>query len=77
MAPIRETEAIAIVGIGCRFPGNAESSSRLWTVFNDGVSAWSKFPDDWLNIEGFFHPSAARTDSVSLSQFHSPPRELC
>lgn len=55
---------IAIVGVGCRFPGGASSPERLWEVLSNGQSAWSEFPPDRMNINGFYHPSPERSDGV-------------
>jgi acyl transferase domain-containing protein/acyl carrier protein len=42
----QEREPLAIVGMSCRFPGGADSPSRLWQLARDGVDAISGFPDD-------------------------------
>ena len=39
-------EPIAIVGIGCRYPGGANSPAALWELLADGVDATSGFPTD-------------------------------
>ncbi len=39
-------EPVAIVGMGCRFPGGASSSQRLWELVSAGVDAVSSFPAD-------------------------------
>ncbi|MBP2328656.1 acyl transferase domain-containing protein/NADPH:quinone reductase-like Zn-dependent oxidoreductase [Kibdelosporangium banguiense] len=39
-------EPIAIVGMGCRYPGGADSPDRLWQLVTDGVDAISGWPDD-------------------------------
>ncbi|MEU6076604.1 SDR family NAD(P)-dependent oxidoreductase [Micromonospora sp. NPDC047074] len=39
-------EPIAIVGMGCRFPGGATSPERLWDLVATGVDAVSGFPTD-------------------------------
>ena len=40
------TEAIAIVGIGCRYPGGAHSAEELWRLVAEGHDAISEFPTD-------------------------------
>ncbi|WP_040723689.1 type I polyketide synthase [Nocardia veterana] len=39
-------EPLAIVGIGCRFPGGVMSRHDLWNLVASGVDAISGFPDD-------------------------------
>ena len=39
-------EPIAIVGIGCRFPGGADSPRRLWELLAAGGDGISGFPED-------------------------------
>ena len=49
-------EPIAIVGIGCRYPG-ASSPQALWELLDGGVDAISGFPEDrgW-DLERLYHP---------------------
>ncbi|WP_053715142.1 type I polyketide synthase [Saccharothrix sp. NRRL B-16348] len=39
-------EPIAIIGIGCRYPGGVESPDDLWRLVADGVDAIGDFPTD-------------------------------
>ncbi|MBH1937762.1 acyltransferase domain-containing protein, partial [Streptomyces sp. AV19] len=39
-------EAIAIVGISCRFPGGVSSAEDLWQLVTAGKDAVGEFPDD-------------------------------
>ena len=59
-----EPTPVVIVGMACRFPGDASRPEALWTALSAGESAWSEFPQDRLNINGFYHPSPERSDSV-------------
>ena len=65
----KETEAmepIAIVGMAMRFPGASHSSEQFWQMLSEGRSAHKKIPKERFDIEGYYHPDAARAGSVSL-----------
>ncbi|MFI2765675.1 type I polyketide synthase, partial [Streptomyces echinatus] len=48
-----EQEPIAIIGMGCRFPGGVSSPEELWRLVAEGQDAISEFPSDrgW-NLSG-------------------------
>jgi len=56
-AAARDHEPIAIVGIGCRYPGGADSPDELWRVVASGIDTVSVFPADrgW-DVEGLYGP---------------------
>ncbi|WP_394831509.1 SDR family NAD(P)-dependent oxidoreductase [Pendulispora rubella] len=56
-AGVSVDEPIAIVAMGCRFPGGVQSPSELWEVLVQGTDAVSDFPRDrgW-NLDALFHP---------------------
>ncbi|KAA2265764.1 SDR family NAD(P)-dependent oxidoreductase [Solihabitans fulvus] len=47
-------EPIAVVGVGCRFPGGVERVEDLWRIAVDGVDATGGFPGDrgWVGPDG-------------------------
>ncbi len=57
----QQHEPIAIVGIGCHFPGEADSAEDLWQMLVAGRDAVTEFPTDrgW-DIERLFDPAADR-----------------
>jgi acyl transferase domain-containing protein/acyl carrier protein len=59
-APLRSAasdEPIAIVGIGCHFPGGVDSPEALWELVSGGHDAVTEFPQDrgW-DLERLYHP---------------------
>jgi acyl transferase domain-containing protein/NADP-dependent 3-hydroxy acid dehydrogenase YdfG/acyl carrier protein len=46
IAAVANEEPIAIVGIGCRFPGGADSPELLWQLLEEGRDGMSGFPTD-------------------------------
>ncbi|MDI3284216.1 type I polyketide synthase [Polyangium sp. 15x6] len=52
-----ENEPIAIIGIGCRYPGGVESPEDLWRLVREGVDAIGPFPSDrgW-DVDAVYDP---------------------
>ena len=55
----RERDAIAIIGIGCRFPGGVSDAESFWKLLEEGTDAVSEIPADRWNIERFYDPEPA------------------
>ncbi|MFG2716663.1 type I polyketide synthase, partial [Streptomyces goshikiensis] len=58
---VRDDEPIAIVGLGCRYPGGVESPDDLWRLVLEGRDVISGFPDDrgW-DVDGLFDTDPGR-----------------
>ncbi|KAF4636598.1 hypothetical protein G7Y89_g1488 [Cudoniella acicularis] len=65
-----ESEAIAIVGLSCRFPGEASSPEEFWKLLVSGRSARTEIPADRFNIDAFYHSNSERTDSLNVRHGH-------
>ncbi|WP_249645181.1 type I polyketide synthase [Nocardia sputi] len=40
----QQSEPVAVIGMGCRFPGGADDPESFWTLLSDGVDAVSERP---------------------------------
>lgn len=52
---ITRKEPIAIIGMGCRFPG-ADNPEAFWQLLIRGVDAISEIPENRWNKQAFYHP---------------------
>lgn len=71
---VRQTESlpIAIIGMGCRFPGDTTSPEKLWKLCTQARSAWSEIPQDRYNQKAFFHPDGETKGTVSVDEYCEP-----
>src|ERR1700733_14683457 len=56
---------IAIVGIGCRFPGGVTDPKSFWRLLRDGVDAISEIPSDRIDIGTYYDPRPALPGKMS------------
>ncbi|MDZ4719317.1 MAG: polyketide synthase, partial [Roseiflexaceae bacterium] len=47
---------IAIIGMGCRFPG-ADSIAEFWQLLHDGIEAVGEIPADRWDIDAYYDPN--------------------
>lgn len=51
-----QTHPVAIVGMGCRLPGNVEDPQAFWELLNNGQDAICEVPEDHWDIEAYYSP---------------------
>uniref|UniRef100_UPI0039788E5C type I polyketide synthase n=1 Tax=Amycolatopsis sp. lyj-109 TaxID=2789287 RepID=UPI0039788E5C len=61
----RETEPIAIVGMGCRFPGGIDTPEALWRLVSEGEDVIGDLPAnrDWASL---YDPDPSRPGTFSM-----------
>nr|MDT0664355.1 beta-ketoacyl synthase N-terminal-like domain-containing protein [Micromonospora sp. DSM 115978] len=51
-----DDEVLAIVGIGCRLPGQISSPESLWRVLTSGTDAVTEIPADRWDADAYYDP---------------------
>jgi acyl transferase domain-containing protein/NADPH:quinone reductase-like Zn-dependent oxidoreductase/NAD(P)-dependent dehydrogenase (short-subunit alcohol dehydrogenase family) len=58
-------EPIAVVGLSCRFPGEASSAEKLWDLLVEGRTGHSETPIERYNADGWYHPNPDRRGAIN------------
>ena len=53
----RQKEPIAVIGIGCRFPGGVSTPEAYWELLCNGVDAIMEVPASRWDIDAYYHPN--------------------
>src|SRR5262249_61085109 len=57
-------EPIAVIGLGCRFPGG-DGPAGYWRMLRDGADAVSEVPSDRWNIDDYYDPQPGKSGKMS------------
>jgi len=60
-----DPEPIAIVGMGCRWPGGVRDASGLWELLKNKRSGYREFGDHRFSRKGFHHPNSEHPGTVA------------
>ncbi|NEO80922.1 MAG: SDR family NAD(P)-dependent oxidoreductase [Moorea sp. SIO4G3] len=80
---------IAIIGTACRFPGDADSPQKYWSLLCNGIDAITEVPLNRWDIENYYNPDKnqpgklssryggfiSEVDKFDADFFHISPRE--
>ncbi|MBE9064031.1 type I polyketide synthase, partial [cf. Phormidesmis sp. LEGE 11477] len=50
-------EPVAIVGIGCRYPGGADTPDRFWQMLKSGVDSVTEVPSTRWDVDSIYDPN--------------------
>ncbi len=63
-----EKEPIAIIGIGCRYPGGVKDPQTFWQLLANGVDAISDIPADRVDVAPLYDPLTGAPGRIASSQ---------
>lgn len=58
---------IAIVGMSCKFAGDATNAAKFWDLCVAGKDSWTPIPSSRFNAEALYHPDGLRTGRVGCA----------
>jgi len=56
--------AVAIVGMACRFPGGCENSDHFWKLLRNGTCAITEIPGDRWDIDQYYDPDQKKPGGI-------------
>lgn len=54
---ILPTEPIAIIGMGCRFPGGGNSPDEFWHILEGGIDGTREIPKERFDVDVYYDPN--------------------
>ncbi|AOX03124.1 polyketide synthase [Moorena producens PAL-8-15-08-1] len=72
----RHQEPIAIIGMGCRFPGKADSPEAFWQLLSNGVNAVKDIPSSRWDLERYYDPNPTPGKFYVRSAAFLEPEEI-
>ncbi|KAI1033189.1 hypothetical protein LB503_008514 [Fusarium chuoi] len=61
-------EPIAIIGTSCRFPGGANTPSKLWDVLCEKRDVQSRIPNDRFNVDAFYSTNGDKNGCTDVKK---------
>ncbi len=64
-----ESEPIAVIGLGCRFPGGATHPQAFWELLKQGFDGITEVPLDRWEIDSFYDPDPEAPGKMYVRRF--------
>ncbi|MDY7007684.1 MAG: type I polyketide synthase [Cyanobacteriota bacterium] len=59
-----QSESIAIIGMGCRFPKGVDSPETFWKMLHDGVDGITEITSNRWNIDDYYDPVPGTPEKI-------------
>ena len=63
-------EPIAVVGMGCRYPGNVRTPDEFWELLHSGRDVLRDIPGDRWDVEAYYDPEVPVPGKMYVRQGH-------
>jgi acyl transferase domain-containing protein/phospholipid N-methyltransferase len=60
-----KTEPIAIIGMGCRFPGGANNPEAYWQLLHNGIDTITEVPADRWDVNTYYDPERTTQGKIN------------
>ena len=61
----QQREPIAIVGLGCRYPGGISDAETFWRLLQEGIDAVRKVPRERWDVDALYDPDPDAPEKVT------------
>src|SRR5699024_6088349 len=69
-------EPIAVVGMGCRFPGGCDTPERYWSFLLDNGIGVREVPEDRWSAEEYYDPTPGRSGKIYVRESNFLERDV-
>lgn len=79
MSRVASQEKIAVVGMGCRFPGGASSPEKYWDLLRNGRDAIVDVPEDRWDVKKYYDSDPEKPGKAYVKRggfLHEPLNEF-
>ena len=72
-----DTESpIAVIGMACRLPGDANNPEDLWTMLAEGRDGWCEVPRNRWDWKSFYHKDPETKEAMNFSHGYFLQQDL-
>lgn len=72
----QKNEPIAIIGMGCRFPGGCNTPDEYWEFLKKGGDGAIDIPSDRWNIDDYYDPVPGKTNKMYVRKSNFLTRDI-